>query len=172
MRKKEYINDKLFDMGERLKQNYAQPVTENTPQEVSIAPEKAPSSAASGRSDEFSRTLRDLEGRIANDHAAVEAELNELELRRRELERFKAILDECSGTLPNLCGDLKALDLLRVNYFAGSGRIKNAFKAPLSAAPAQNELPSAAAWKFALPVAAAIVVSAVLVSITLLILFL
>ena len=79
MRKKEYINDKLFDMGERLKQNYAQPVTENTPQEVSIAPEKAPTSAASGRSDEFSRTLRDLEGRIANDRAAVEAELNELE---------------------------------------------------------------------------------------------
>ena len=88
MKKEEYINDKLFDMGERLKRNYAQPSTFSAPAEETSAPSKAPVSAASGRSDEFSRTLRDLEGRIANDLSAVDAELTELETRRKELERF------------------------------------------------------------------------------------
>ena len=170
MKKEEYINDKLFDMGERLKQNYARPVTDTPAPEVQNT--AAPVSAAAGRSDEFSRTLRDLEGRIANDRAAVEAELNALDLRKRDLERFKAVLDDCSSALPNLCGDLKALDLLRVNYFAGSGRIKNAFKGTQGTAPEQIRFTSAMAWKCALPAVLAILASAVILSVTLLILFL
>ena len=171
MKKEEYINDKLFDMGERLKRNYAQPSTVSAPAEETSAPSEAPVSAASGRSDEFSRTLRDLEGRIANDLSAVDAELTELETRRKELERFKAVLDQCSAALPNLCGDLKALDLLRVNYFAGSGRVKNAQK-NISAAPEQSRFTSAMAWKCALPVVLSVLAGAVLVSVTLLVLFL
>lgn len=172
MKKEKYINDKLFDMGARLKQNYAQPMPEEAPAEVKSSPEKPLTSAASGRSDEFSRTLRDLEGRIANDRAAVDAELEEMALRRRELERFKAVLDECHATLPNLCGDLKALDLLRVNYFSGSGRVKNSAKNSVSAVQEQTQLTSAMAWKYALPVILAILAGAVLVCITLLVLFL
>ena len=171
MNREKYISDKLFHMGDRLMQNCTQPAEPAAAEQNPSAAAPRVSSAASGRSDEFSRTLRDLEGRIAYDRAAVSAELAALELRKKELERFQAILDECNTALPSLCGDLRALDHLRINYFAGSGRF-NANQSRGTSAPEQSEITSRQIWKFIWFFAVVILAGAGILAITLSALFL
>ena len=172
MNREKYISDKLYHMGDRLMQNCTQPsaVSPAAEAENSSAVKRPAVSAASGRSDEFSRTLRDLEGRIAYDRAAVDAELAALELRKKELEKFQAILDECNTALPSLCGDLRALDHLRINYFAGSGRF-NGTQSSSASVPEQPEITTRQAWKFVLFLALVILVGAGILAVTLLVLF-
>ena len=79
----------------------------------------------SARSDEFERSLRDLQGRLGRDLAEVAAELELLEERRRELEKFQAVLNHVSEEFSRLSAAPepgKALERLRIEYFQASGR--------------------------------------------------
>lgn len=194
MPRNDYISDKLVNISDRLKQNYAQsqpaaasPEPEETPAAIvppnsNRVPETPPvpawtPSPSSGRGSEFERFRRDLEGRLVRDIAAVEAELNEEIHRRQELERFRAALERIQNEYNSLGGDgneqQKTLDRLRIEYFAASGRA-SAFDRGLAATPGgfqEEPRPFRAAVAATWPVAAALLLGALVLSATLLVLF-
>lgn len=140
MARRDYISDNLVDIRDRLKQ-YAKPAEaaaadpqlDLPPRSAAPAPSPSPVAPAASavrtpsasRNDEWERARRDLEGRTARDLAAVSAELEQLDVRRKELEKFLAVLNHVSGEFPLLSGapdQTKALERLRIEYFQASGR--------------------------------------------------
>ena len=123
--------------------------------------------SASGGDDDFLRQKREFEGYLERDRAAAAASL-EVETRRlEELQRFAAALEELDRAF-------RQLEKLRFAHYRAAGRA-SAFLREKSGGPlpgaAAAEKPFRRSVSESLPLAAAVVVSALIVASALFILF-
>ena len=174
MAKNDFISDNLVHMRERLKENAARAgAPAAVPREDKTGTESAPPPPLSTRD----RQRRDFGCRLERDRAAVAAEL-ELESRKiAELERFSQALDSLEQGFRNLApGEtpevLREFEKLRFAYYRASGRVSAFLKGggDSASAPEREGIRhgTTAVW---MPVAAAMVVSALIVAVTLIVLF-
>lgn len=187
MAKNDFISDNLVHMRERLKENAARagapaavPREDKTGTESAPPPPlstRIPMRQAPDRTDGFDRQRRDFGCRLERDRAAVAAEL-ELESRKiAELERFSQALDSLEQGFRNLASGetpevLREFEKLRFAYYRASGRVSAFLKGggDSASAPEREGIRhgTTAVW---MPVAAAMVVSALIVAVTLIVLF-
>ena len=195
MSRDRFISDNLYSMRERFKQNHAERLPassspEETPeaitvQTVSPSPQTETVPAAGTVSAEIPRRLpvlttdsgdrennrerRELEGRLLRDLSFIDTESALARQRTEAMERFRKVAAELLEELnaPEL--SFRRIDLLRIKYFQAYG----SFEAALSRRDhSQGEHLQAPAnphsnW----PMVTAMIVSAAIVSLTLLLLF-
>ena len=181
MAKHDFISDNLVHMRERLKENAARAgasvsaVRDEKPARES-APLLSERPAVGLRGEGFDRQRRDFGCRLERDRASVAAEL-ELESQKiAELERFAKALEGMENDFRNLPpGEspevLREFEKIRFSYYRASGRVSAFLKggADASASPErEGSRHGTAPW---LPVAAAMVISALIVALTLIVLF-
>ena len=186
MAKNDFISDNLVHMRERLKENAARagapahvPAREENPAAAEPAPpllsREGFRQAVAPRGDGFDRQRRDFGCRLERDRASVAAEL-ELESQKvAELERFARALEGLENDFRNLPpGETpevqREFEKVRFAYYRAAGRVSAFQKDGASVASPEREghRQGAAAW---LPVAAAMIVSALIVAFTLIVLF-
>ncbi|MDD3885864.1 MAG: hypothetical protein PHI35_03220 [Victivallaceae bacterium] len=172
MPRQNFISDKLLDMGDRLKRNYAEANGQELPAEKPVRP--APSA---GEGDaESARIGRELAEHIVRDQAKVAAGLEECELRHKELVRFQTVLNELAAAQAEQSaqGDRRReLEQLRIKYFAAAGRVDAVAGAGATVMPARVDASYQphAEWRRYLPVAIAVALGALLVAAAILIAF-
>ncbi len=186
MPRNDFISDKLVHMSDRFKENYARNTPGASEEPADAAPVAAASAGAAAvagrdgeRALEFGRTRRDLAGRLARDLAATERELAAACQRSSELERYLARLHDLQTALERLdeSSTLRELEKLQLDYFAAHGRVGvwlTGSPAPgvtVSGESAAPEISWRSVWRLTLPVIAAILLAAAMVSVALLIVF-
>lgn len=197
MSRDRFISDNLYSMRERFKQNHADrlPVPsspEETPETVTVQtdspspqtetvpaagtapataekPRHLPSLTADSGDRETNRERRELEGRLLRDLSFIDTESALARQRTEAMERFRKVAAELLEELnaPELSS--RRIDMLRIKYFQAYG----SFEAALSRRDhSQGELLQApAAPRSNWPMVTAMIVSAAIVSLTLLLLF-
>lgn len=189
MPRDQFISDNLIDIRDRLRENYQSIKTSRKQDpaapsaEPSAAPEihldlKAPvlqAQPAPGRSAD--REFNEFSGALEHDLAAVAAELAFAEEQHKALEKFREQLKSTAENLNRLpAGDspdyFREFDRLRITYFQVSGAAAPYRKQASSGAvkPAAPPEEPARSSKNILP-AAAIVLAAAMISLTLILLF-
>ena len=156
-----------------------EPIGETAVKTTASAPKMHLPQLAGFRNDgEAGRDRRDLEGRLLRDLSFIEAEEVFAEQHTAALKRFKSVIEKELSQLQELDKSnsdpavfKSAIERLRIEYFHSSGR----FEAEVSrrnasnkfATPAEINMRPAPAWQ----VPAAIIASAIIVSLTMLMLF-
>ena len=187
MPKNDFISDNLVHMRDRLKENAAKAavsgavppaVREPEPEKPRLSA-RQPMRSASGGDDDFLRQKREFEGYLERDRAAAAASL-EVETRRlEELQRFAAALEELDRAFRQLgpaesAETRRELEKLRFAHYRAAGRA-SAFLREKSGGPlpgaAAAEKPFRRSVSESLQLAAAVVVSALIVASALFILF-
>ncbi|WP_294504123.1 hypothetical protein [uncultured Victivallis sp.] len=189
MAKHDFISDNLVHMRERLKENAARagapaptPAAareEKTGREPaqSLLSRDAMRQAVMPRGDGFDRQRRDFGCRLERDRASVAAELELQTQKMAELERFAKSLAEIESDFRHLPpGETpeiqREFEKVRFAYYRAAGRVSAFLKeggSDSASAPEREGIRNGmAAW---LPVAAAMIVSALIVALTLVVLF-
>ena len=195
MSRDRFISDNLYSMRDRFKQNHAEHVSVpgfgddgskeeiismNSPEKSAEIPHPSPVSsvpssvprlpalAAADTDPENIRERRDLEGRLLRDLSFIETE-NELIRRKTDaINRFRNVAEELLNELNAGKLTSRQIDLLRIKYFQAYGSfeasVSNSKNAEFQAPQTQK---SQSNW----PMVAAIIISAAMVSLTLLLLF-
>ncbi|MBS1369431.1 MAG: hypothetical protein HPZ91_05680 [Lentisphaeria bacterium] len=186
MAKNDFISDNLVHMRERLKENAARagapasPAREEAPPGTEPAPklsDRLPMRQTAPRGDDLDRQRRDFEYRLERDRAAIAAELELESQRAAELERFSKALDGLDAEFRRLGSGEGAefqreFEKLRFAYYRAAGRA-SAFlkeKGGALASPADGERPSRRGFAV-LPIAAALIISSLIIAVTLFLLF-
>ena len=169
-----FISDNLVNIGKRLQINHdLQSGAEKSEPDVAIPAEKLSARRAAAERTETERMLRELRDRLGHESAAVAVELEQLTERREELERFRDFLAGAISSLeevdPATSDAVRKLGDIRYRLFTASGRAQAFFGSrggaagvPASA-PGFDGKPSGVLWREALPLALAIVFSALLI---------
>lgn len=191
MSRDRFISDNLYSMRDRFKQNHAEhgsvpghsgdeskeeiismnspaiPPENSSPAPASSAP-RLPALAAADTDPENIRERRDLEGRLLRDLSFIETE-NELIRRKTDaINRFRNVAEELLNELNAGKLTSRQIDLLRIRYFQSYG----SFEASVSdSKPAEFQTPQTQRSPSNWPMVAAIIISAAMVSLTLLLLF-
>lgn len=195
MARDRFISDNLYNMRERFKRNHAEhltfPVTPEAPTGLSEETntedvecpiskpqtvESSPASASprrlpalSSSKDGDNREKRELEGRLLRDLSFIEAEKEFIANQNYAMENFRKIAEELLNELNQEDLTPRQTDLLRIKYFQAYGRFESAVSKRGNAAQT-TPIPSSAApssW----PIIAAIAGAAILISLTLCLLF-
>lgn len=185
MAKNDFISDNLVHMRERLKENAARAgapapaVREERPDRKPAPPlfdRESMRQAVTPRGDGFDRQRRDFGCRLERDRASVAVEVELESQKMAELERFAKTLEELENDFRNLPpGDTpevqREFEKVRFAYYRAAGRV-SVFLKEGAEPPAPPERESSrrgtATW---MPVAAAMIISALIVSLTLVMLF-
>ena len=170
MPKNDFISDNLVHMRDRLKENAAKAavpgavpsaVREPEPEKPRLSA-RQPMRSASGGDDDFLRQKREFEGSLERDRAAAAAALEELDRAFRQLGPAESAETR------------RELEKLRFAHYRAAGRA-SAFLREKSGGPlpgtAAAEKPFRRSVSESLPLAAAVVVSALIVASALFILF-
>ncbi|MBE6391355.1 MAG: hypothetical protein E7042_04025 [Lentisphaerae bacterium] len=185
MARDRFISDNLYNMRERFRRNHAEHLSE-VPAENSVevadrsssepvAPAPAPAVPAprlpslNSSKNGDNREKRELEGCLLRDLSFIEAEKELISNRSCAMENFRKIAEELLDELNQENLTPRQTDLLRIKYFQAYGRFEAAVSRRGNAAqttPVQNSA-SPASW----PIIAAISGAAILISLTLFLLF-
>ena len=169
-----FISDNLVNIGKRLQINHdLQNAAEKSDPDVAIPAEKLSVRRVAVERTETDRMLRELRDRLGHESAAVGVELEQLTEHREELERFRDFLAGASSSLDEIEVDssdaVRRIGEIRYRLFTASGRAQAFFAhrggATGASASAQGfeSKPSGTLWREALPLALAIVFSALLI---------
>ena len=184
MPRDKFISDNLINIRDHLRQNCAimaqqnAPSSENTadPGEIHLdLKNPVPMGGGSARSAE--REYNEFTGRLQHDLAAIGAELSNIEIKQKEFSNFNARLLETIKSLQELPVQnsqdfFREFDRLRIMYFQYAGRVSayrnNEKSLPQQTAEVTPQQPKA---KHDILLALSILISALLISLTLLIVF-
>ena len=185
MARDRFISDNLYNMRERFKRNHAEHLTE-TPAENNekivdrstsgpVAIESSPTVSAPrlpslhSSKDGDNRDRRELEGRLLRDLSFIDAEKEQISYQSAALESFRKIAEELLDELNQDNLTPRQTDLLRIKYFQAYGRFESAVSKRGNAAQATPVQSSAmpSSWS----IIAAISGAAILISLTLCLLF-
>lgn len=122
-----FISDNLVNIGKRLQINHELQHGEEKPSEVPAAPvEKLSVRRVALDRTEVERMMRELRDRIGHEAAAVGAELEQMGIRREELERFRDFLSGAASELehidPSAADAARRVGEIRYRLFTASGR--------------------------------------------------
>ena len=171
---RDYLREKCADIA----QEQSAPEVQAEQQEIHLNLKTAVSSGNSGFSRSSEREYNEFAGHLQHDLAAVGAELANTEIKQKELENFNAQLLDIVRKLQELPVQnsqdfFREFDRLKIMYFQSSGRV-SAFRGAGGSAPA----PTPAAHTVKPParkpdilLSVSILISALLISLTLLIVF-
>ncbi len=128
------MNGNLVSVGDRLRQNSAKRTTGSGAEHAAAKPETAAvrntlvSDAAVRREQENRRAQNELSCRICRDCAELEAEIELMDGKRREIAALKELFDRQAAELQKLDSNVpeasfgRSVDLIRIEYFRLCGR--------------------------------------------------
>lgn len=170
---RDYLREKCADIA----QEQSAPEVQAEQQEIHLNLKTAVPSGNSGFSRSSEREYNEFAGHLQHDLAAVGAELANTEIKQKELENFNAQLLDIVRKLQELPVQnsqdfFREFDRLKIMYFQSSGRVsafRGAGNAPAPTPAAHTVKPPARKPDILLSVS--ILISALLISLTLLIVF-
>ena len=171
---RDYLREKCANIAQKQLSSEAHPA----PQEIHLDLKTAVPAGNSGYSRSSEREYNEFAGHLQHDLAAIGAELANTEIKQKELENFNTQLQDIVRKLQELPVQnsqefFREFDRLKIQYFQSSGRVsafRNGGHAP---APQTSQAtvtpPPARKRDILLPVS--VIISALLISLTLLIVF-
>ena len=172
---RDYLREKCAGIAQEQASSENQPAVQN---EIHLDLKTASPVGNSGFSRSSEREYNEFAGHLQHDLAAIGAELANTEIKQKELENFNNQLQDIVRKLQELPVQnsqdfFREFDRLKIQYFQSSGRVsafRNSGHAPAPQVPqARVDRPPARKRDILLPVS--VIIAALLISLTLLIIF-
>ena len=172
---RDYLREKCADIAQEQVSSENQPAIQN---EIHLDLKTAAPVGNSVFSRSSEREYNEFAGHLQHDLAAISTELANLEIKQKELEYFNAQLQDIVRKLQELPVQnsqdfFREFDRLKIQYFQSSGRV-SAFRSTGQKTvqqPVQAAITSPPARKRDILLPVAVIISALLISLTLLIVF-
>lgn len=172
---RDYLREKCADIAQEQVSSDDQSAVQN---EIHLNLKTASPVGNSGFSRSSEREYNEFAGHLQHDLAAVGAELANTEIKQKELDNFNVQLQEIVRKLQELPVQnsqdfFREFDRLKIQYFQSSGRV-SAFRSTAQKTvqqPHQSAVTSSPERKRDILLPVSIIISALLISLTLLIIF-